>query len=128
VKEYERCASFVLQNFSVSICIFIFIFFGGTYNTFSHYSIYYQFLAKCLATCPLTLHMLIHIPYDIQKNGPPCNNWMFVMEWWCGSLLPAIKSWKEPFTSLTLQQYQAAQLFEIVNQFNLTDLMPTRVN
>src|SRR5258705_3854171 len=38
------------------------------------------------------------------------------------------KSWKEPFTSLTLWQYQAAQLFEIVNQFNLTDLMPTRVN
>src|SRR5258708_35222113 len=27
VKEYERCASFVLQNFSVSICIFIFILF-----------------------------------------------------------------------------------------------------
>ncbi len=48
VKEYERCASFVLWNFSVSI--FIFIFFGGTYNTFSHYSIYYQFSAKRLAT------------------------------------------------------------------------------
>src|SRR5258708_22153793 len=107
---------------------FIFIFFGGTYDTFSHYSIYYQFLAKHLAMCPLTLHMLIHIPYNIQKNGPPCNNWMFVMEWWCGSLLPAIKSWKEPFMSLTLWQYQAAQLFEIVNRFNLTDLMPTIVN
>src|SRR5260370_38317367 len=80
-----------------------------------HYSIYYQFSAEHLATCPLTLHTLVHIPYDIQTNSLPCNNWTFVMEWWCSPLLPAIKSWKEPFTSLTLWQYQAVQLFELFN-------------
>jgi len=112
VKEYERCAS----EFFLSQLTSLF------------YSIYYQFSAKCLATCPLTLHALIHIPYDIRKIGPPCNNWTFVMEQWCGSLLLAIKSWKEPFTSLMLWQYQAAQLFEIVNRFNLTDLMSSRID
>ncbi|KAF8318082.1 uncharacterized protein EI90DRAFT_3021154 [Cantharellus anzutake] len=48
------------------------------------------------------------------------------MERWCGSLLPAIKSRKEPFTCLALRQYQKAQLFEVVNRYNLVELMPQR--
>ncbi|KAF8317239.1 uncharacterized protein EI90DRAFT_2887602, partial [Cantharellus anzutake] len=64
---------------------------------------------------------LLHIPYDIRNNGPPCNNWTFIMERWCGSLLPAIKSRKEPFACLALRQFQAAQLFEVINQYNLAE-------
>ncbi|KAF8342857.1 uncharacterized protein EI90DRAFT_2964679 [Cantharellus anzutake] len=88
--------------------------------------IYYQFSAQRLSTCPLMLHVLLHIPYDIRNNGPPCNNWTFIMERWCGSLLPAIKSRKEPFTCLALRQYQKVQLFEVVNRYNLVELMPQR--
>ncbi|KAF8335716.1 uncharacterized protein EI90DRAFT_2969309 [Cantharellus anzutake] len=88
--------------------------------------IYYQFSAQRLPTCPLTLHALLHIPYDIRNNGPPCNNWTFIMERWCGSLLPAIKSRKEPFACLALRQFQAAQLFEVINRYNLAELMPAR--
>src|SRR5258707_364387 len=81
-----------------------------------------------LSACPLTVHALLHIPNDIQNNGPPCMNWMFVMEHWCGLLLPAIKSWKKPFICLAFRQYQAAQYLEITNQYNLLDFMPTIIN
>src|SRR5260370_25980707 len=40
VKEYERCASFVFQNFSVSICIFIFILFLVEPRTHFHIIIF----------------------------------------------------------------------------------------
>jgi len=48
---------------------------------------------------------------------------MFIMEQWCSSLLLAIKSQKEPYTCLALWQYQAAQFFEIINHYNITELM-----
>ena len=83
---------------------------------FTEYRIYYQFKSVCLSACPLTLHALLHIPNNIRNNGPPCMNWTFVMEHWCGSLLPVIKSRKKPFTSLALQQYQTAQYLEVINQ------------
>ncbi|KAF8323619.1 uncharacterized protein EI90DRAFT_2935459 [Cantharellus anzutake] len=89
-------------------------------------SIYYQFSVQRLPACPLTVHALLHIPYNIRNNGPPCNNWTFIMEHWCGSLLPSIKSQKQPFICLTLRQYHTAQLFEVVNHYNVTQLMPLR--
>src|SRR5258708_19439441 len=95
---------------------------------FTKNRIYYQFKSNCLSACPLTAHALLHIPNDIRNNGPPCMNWTFMMERWCGSLLPAIKSWKKPFICLGFQQYQAAQYLEIANQYNLLDLMPTIIN
>ena len=91
---------------------------------FTKNRIYYQFKSNHLSTCPLTAHALLHIPNDIRNNRPPCMNWMFVMECWCGSLLPAIKSWKKPFICLAFQQYQAVQYLEIMNRYNLLDLMP----
>src|SRR5258708_16564019 len=95
---------------------------------FTKNRIYYQFKSDHLSACPLTVHALLHIPNDIQNNGPPCMNWMFVMEHWCGLLLPAIKSWKKPFICLAFRQYQAAQYLEITNQYNLLDFMPTIIN
>src|SRR6266436_8623107 len=75
---------------------------------FTKNRIYYQFKSDCLSACPLTVHALLHILNDIQNNGPPCMNWTFVMECWCGLLLPAIKLWKKPFICLVFRQYQAA--------------------
>ena len=95
---------------------------------FTENRIYYQFKCVCLSACPLTLHALLHILNDISNNGPPCMNWTFVMECWCGLLLPVIKSCKRPFTSLALQQYQVAQYFEVINWHNLLDLMPTLID
>ena len=95
---------------------------------FTKNRIYYQFKSNCLSACPLTAHALLHILNDIWNNGPPCMNWMFVMECWCGSLLPAIKLWKKPFICLAFQQYQAVQYLEITNWYNLLDLVLTIIN
>src|SRR5258708_17002992 len=95
---------------------------------FTKNRIYYQFKSNHLSTCPLTAHALLHILNDIQNNRPPCMNWTFMMECWCGSLLPAIKSQKKPFICLAFQQYQAAQYLEIMNRYNLLDLMPMIIN
>src|SRR5260370_25731911 len=95
---------------------------------FTKNRIYYQFKSNHLSTCPLTAHALLHIPNDIQNNGPPCMNWTFVMERWCGSLLPEIKSWKKPFIYPAFQQYQTAQYLEIMNPYKLLDLMLTIIN
>src|SRR5258706_12641436 len=90
--------------------------------------IYYQFKSDHLSACPLTAYALLHILNDIQNNGPPCMNWTFVMEHWCGLLLPAIKLQKKPFICLVFPQYQAVQYLEITNQNNLLDLMLTIIN
>ncbi|KAF9507460.1 hypothetical protein BS47DRAFT_1303995, partial [Hydnum rufescens UP504] len=53
-----------------------------------------------LSTCPLTLHAMLHVTEDIERNGQPCMNWSFVMECWCGSLLLAVKSCLNPYIML----------------------------
>src|SRR5258705_10819016 len=95
---------------------------------FTKNRIYYQFKSNHLSACPLTAHALLHILNNIQNNGPPCMNWMFMTEHWCGLLLPAIKLWKKPFICLAFRQYQAVQYLEIMNQYNLLDLMLMIIN
>src|SRR5258707_9509259 len=46
--------------------------------------LYYQRSAEHLSMCPVTLHALLHLANDIKKNGPPCYNWSFMIECWCG--------------------------------------------
>ncbi|KAF8325832.1 uncharacterized protein EI90DRAFT_2931073 [Cantharellus anzutake] len=69
-----------------------------------NFRIYYQHNIERLSTCPLTVHALLHLADDIENNGPPCMNWTFVMERWCGRLLPAVKSRVYPYKSLTRRQ------------------------
>lgn len=85
--------------------------------------IYYQFQADRLSTCPLTVHALLHIADDIVKCGPPCMTWSFVMERWCSYLLSfGMKSRFRPYTTLALHQFRAAQVNELQNRYNLTEL------
>ncbi|QRW27778.1 hypothetical protein RhiXN_02373 [Rhizoctonia solani] len=53
---------------------------------------YYQYLADCLPVCPLTIHAILHIPSYIWQTGPLWASWVFVMEQFCGYLLPAVKN------------------------------------
>src|SRR5258708_1242566 len=71
--------------------------------------------------CPVTLHALLHLANDIKKNGPSCYNWVFVMECWCGQLLPAIKLHVYPYKSLTCQQLAIMQENLILVQYNIFD-------
>ena len=56
-------------------------------------------------------------------NGPPCYNWSFVMERYCGLLVPAVKSRKHPFTALSLRQLHITRLNDIRNRYNLHEVL-----
>ncbi|TFK95252.1 hypothetical protein BDV98DRAFT_482962, partial [Pterulicium gracile] len=43
---------------------------------------------------------LLYIAQDIQNMGPLWVYWCFVMQRYCGSLLPSVKSKKHPETCL----------------------------
>ena len=89
----------------------------------SLHRIYYQFDVNRLSACPLTIHALLHVADDIEMNGPPCYNWSFVMERYCGLLVPAVKSQKHPFTALSLRQLHITRLNDIRNRYNLHEVL-----
>jgi hypothetical protein len=50
-------------------------------------------------------------------------NWSFIMERWCGSLLPAVKSRRLPYVTLALRQHQMAMLHDVVLRYELDDVL-----
>lgn len=89
-------------------------------------SLYYQYDVDRLPACPLTVHALLHTVDDIEMNGPhPCN-WSFLIERYCGSLLPAIKSRKLPFVALSMRVLQTSQLNDIKNRYGLHKILQGR--
>ncbi|KDQ10940.1 hypothetical protein BOTBODRAFT_84360, partial [Botryobasidium botryosum FD-172 SS1] len=53
---------------------------------------------------------LLHVADDNEKSGSVWCYWAFAMERFCGSLLPAIKSRKHPFSSLDHRARDVVQL------------------
>lgn len=53
--------------------------------------------------------------------GPIWCYWAFPTERFCGSLLPAVKSRKHPYTSLAHRAHDIAQLNQIKLIYNLTE-------
>ncbi|KAJ7115669.1 hypothetical protein C8R44DRAFT_578431, partial [Mycena epipterygia] len=81
---------------------------------------YYQYEESRLSACTLPVHALLHIADNIRKIGPMWCFWAFVMERFCGSLVPAVKSRKYPFTSLAHRIRDVAQLSQIKLLYGLT--------
>ncbi|KAJ7118905.1 hypothetical protein C8R44DRAFT_624982, partial [Mycena epipterygia] len=73
-----------------------------------------------LSACTLPIHALLHIADNIRRLGPMWCFWAFVMERFCGSLVPAVKSRKYPFTSLAHRIRDVAQLSQIKLLYGLT--------
>ncbi|KAJ6459013.1 hypothetical protein C8R45DRAFT_913204 [Mycena sanguinolenta] len=90
---------------------------------------YYQYEESRLCACTLPVHALLHIAQDIRNMGPMWCFWAFVMERFCGSLVPAVKSRKHPFASLAHRIRDVAQLTQIKLLYGLTaelDLSPSK--
>lgn len=83
------------------------------------YRIYYQYNESRLPVCTLPIHALLHIADDIRAMGPVWCYWAFAMERFCGSLLPAVKSRKHPYSSLAHRVRDIAQLNQLKFVFNL---------
>ena len=83
---------------------------------------YYQYRASRLPTCPLTIHALLHIPYYMRKTGPLWASWAFVMEWFCGHLLPTVKNHTWPYEHLDNYVQQHTQMQIVSKIYNLPSL------
>ncbi|KAE9392020.1 hypothetical protein BT96DRAFT_959417 [Gymnopus androsaceus JB14] len=87
--------------------------------------LYYQYLPERLATCPLTIHALLHIADSIKWAAPVWACWAFPMERYCGHLQCCIKSRRYPFASIDNYVTASAQLshikiiYGLVNELNL---------
>ncbi|KAJ8456982.1 hypothetical protein ONZ45_g18499 [Pleurotus djamor] len=83
--------------------------------------LYYQYSPDRLATCPLTIHGLLHIADGITEMGPVWAYWAFPMERYCGKLQRGIKSRRFPFASLDNFVLYHAQLSHIKTLYALED-------
>jgi hypothetical protein len=61
---------------------------------------YYRYDPLRLATCPVTVHALLHIADSILAVGPVWASWAFPTERYCGKLMRAISSRRWPFENL----------------------------
>ncbi|KAF8692451.1 Transposase family tnp2, partial [Rhizoctonia solani] len=61
---------------------------------------YYQYSEGRLSTCPLTIHAILHVAFYLCQTGPLWASWAFVMDRFCGHLLPAVKNCLQPYKNL----------------------------
>ncbi|CAE6497313.1 unnamed protein product [Rhizoctonia solani] len=83
---------------------------------------YYQYQTSRLPTCPLTIHALLHIPYYILRTGPLWASWAFVMERFCGRLLPAVRNRTRPYIQLDNYIKRRAQLQLVAKKYDIPTL------
>jgi hypothetical protein len=88
--------------------------------------IYYQNKPERLSACPLTIHALLHIADSIKAAGPVWCYWAFPMERFCGSLQPAIRSRRHPYTSLDRFICESSQLRQIANVYDIAGVLALR--
>jgi hypothetical protein len=88
---------------------------------------YYQYEQTRLPTCPLTIHALLHMPFYIRRTGPLWASWAFVMERFCGYLLPAVKNRVKPYAHLNNYVQRRAQMQIVSRLYDLPWLVKSRV-
>jgi hypothetical protein len=92
------------------------------------YRYYYQYDKERLPTCPLTIHALLHIPYYLRRSGPLWASWAFVMERFCGQILPAVKNRTQPYQHLDNYVQRRAQMQVVSKIFDLPSLARPRID
>lgn len=88
--------------------------------------LYYQNNPARLSTCVVTVHALLHIADSIVAMGPVGAYWSFVMERFCSSLRPAIRSRKYPYTSIDHYVTDAAKINQVRLAHDLDDYFNRR--
>ncbi|CEL55918.1 hypothetical protein RSOLAG1IB_01930 [Rhizoctonia solani AG-1 IB] len=90
--------------------------------------LYYQYEYTRLPACPLTIHALLHLPSYIRQTGPLWASWAFVMERFCGHLLPAVKNRTLPYQHLDNYVQRRAQMQIVSRLYGLPSLAKPKVN
>lgn len=81
-----------------------------------------------IATCPVTIHALLHIADGIERCGPIWAYWAFPMERYCGLLGRCIKSRRFPFANLDAYCTALAQFDQIRWRYSLGTLLSLKRN
>ncbi|KAB5593712.1 Dynein heavy chain, cytoplasmic [Ceratobasidium theobromae] len=89
---------------------------------------YYQYQSSRLPACPLTIHALLHMPFYLRRTGPLWASWAFVMERFCGHLLPAVKNRTRPYEHLNNYVQRRAQMQVVSKKYQLPSLAKPFVN
>lgn len=93
-----------------------------TYAKTHHYTrIYYQNNPKCLSTCTLTIHALLHLVKNIQYCEPIWATWTFWMERYCGYLQAGLKSKVAPWANLNNHIIHKAYIEQVDIYYGLKD-------
>ncbi|KAL5639602.1 hypothetical protein ACGC1H_006272 [Rhizoctonia solani] len=90
--------------------------------------LYYQYEQSRLPTCPLTIHALLHLPTYIRQTGPLWASWSFVMERFCGHLLPAVKNRTQPYQHLDNYIQRRAQMQIVSCLYGFPSLRQPTIN
>ncbi|KIL55189.1 hypothetical protein M378DRAFT_53490, partial [Amanita muscaria Koide BX008] len=90
--------------------------------------LYYKRDPLRVATCPITVHALLHIAPSIRAMGPVWAYWAFPMERYCGTLGPIIKSRRHPYKSIDHYVTACAQLTQTKLLYNVQELSFKRPN
>ncbi|KAG8748748.1 hypothetical protein FRC12_013808 [Ceratobasidium sp. 428] len=88
---------------------------------------YYQHNRDRLSTCPLTIHALLHLAYYIRMTGPLCHSWSFIMERFCGYMLPAVQNRYQPYRHLDNFILRTAQMKIVCHTYGLPTLARSTV-
>ncbi|KAG8734373.1 hypothetical protein FRC10_011753 [Ceratobasidium sp. 414] len=83
---------------------------------------YFQYEAHRLPACPLMIHAILHIPFYIRRSGPLWASWSFVMERFCGHLLPAVKNRVRPYEHMDNYVQRRAQMRVVSCIHNMPEL------
>ncbi|THH14043.1 hypothetical protein EW146_g6254 [Bondarzewia mesenterica] len=116
VKLLHTCLQFTITSVEISV---LHEGFAKWVQRFEE--LYYQKELQCIATCPVTIHALLHIVDSIEACGLVWAYWAFPMERYCGLIRPAIKSRKHLFASLDRYIVEHAQIVQIHLVYNLDD-------
>ncbi|CDO71844.1 hypothetical protein BN946_scf184939.g68 [Trametes cinnabarina] len=87
---------------------------------------YYQYSPDRMATCPVTIHALLHIADGIEVCGPVWTTWAFPMERFCGTLQPAIKSRRHPWSSINNRILALSRLNQVKLKYGLHEELSLR--
>jgi hypothetical protein len=82
-------------------------------------SLYYQHDLLCVACCPITVHVLLHIALSIRAMGTAWAYWTFPMECHCGDIFHNIRSRWFLYVNINKYVTSCAQLMHITLLYGL---------
>lgn len=68
------------------------------------------------------------MPYYIRRTGPLWASWAFIMERFCGHLLPAVKNRVRPYEHLDNYVQRRAQMQIVSRVYDMPSLAKPKVN